>query len=135
MLRLVPLPTPTQRPEQDSKGDASLDKLQVDRLLTQLASFSPFSHPSIQRNPNLPSSRVEVLEPLYLSFSPIKASFLTQMILKGFRLALYPTKETHYIAAPKNQKSNLVAYLDVIDAESLGPDVRCIVKMASRVEL
>ena len=116
MLRPVLLPIPAQRLKQTSKGSVSLDILQVDRLLTQLASFSPFSHSSVQRNPNLPSSRVEVLRTLYSSLSPTEASFLTQIILKDLRPVLYPAKETHYTAALKNQKSNSAVYLDVADA-------------------
>ena len=90
--------------------------IQIDRLLTQLASFSPFSHPSIQRNPDLPSSRVETLKTLYSALSPTEASFLTQIILKDLRPVLYPSKETHYTAALKSQKSNSVTHLDVVDA-------------------
>jgi len=107
---------PTQWLEQASKGSVGLDVLQIDRLLTQLASFSPFSHSSIQRNPDLPSSRFELLKTLYSSLSPAEASFLTQIILKDLRPVLYPSKETHYTAALKHQKSNSVAYLAVIDA-------------------
>ena len=93
-----------------------LSVLQVDRLLTQLASLSPFSHSSIQRNSNLPSSRAEILKILYSSLSPTEASFITQVILKDLRPVLYPSKETHYTAALKHQKSNSVIYLDVVDA-------------------
>jgi DNA ligase-4 len=106
----------TQWLEQASKGSVSPDLLRIDRLLTQLASFSPFSHSSIQRDPNLPCSRVEVLGSLYSSLSPTEASFLTQIILKDLRPVLYPSKEMHYTAALKHQKSNSVTYLDVIDA-------------------
>jgi len=84
--------------------------------LTQLASLSSFSHSSIQKNPNLPNSRVEILKALYSPLSPIEASFLTQVILKDLRPVLYPCKETHYTAALKHQKSDSVAYLDVVDA-------------------
>jgi len=102
--------------KQAGKQSNGLDIVQIDRLLTQLASFSPFSHSSIQRNPNLPSSKVEILRILYSSLSPTEASFLTQIILKDLRPVLYPSKETHYTAALKHQKSNSVAYLDVVDA-------------------
>ena len=135
VLRLASLPTPTRRLEQESKRDVSLNVLQVDKLLTQLASFFPFSHLSVQRNPNLPSSGIEVLKSLYSSSSPTEGSFSTQIILKDLRPALYPAEETHYTATLKNRKINSAAYLDVINVESLGPDVRCIVEMASRVEL
>ena len=107
---------PTQWPKQASRRSVDLDILQIDRLLTQLASFSPFSHASIQRNSDLPSSRIELLKALYSSLSPTEASFLTQIILKDLRPVLYPSKETHYTAALKHQKSNSVTYLDVIDA-------------------
>lgn len=90
--------------------------LQVDKLLTQLASFSSFSHPNIKKDQNLPSSRVETLKSLYSSLSPTEASFLTQIILKDLRPVLYPSKEMHYTAALKNQKSNSIAQLDVVDA-------------------
>ena len=94
----------------------SPDVLQVDRLLTQLASLSPFSHSSVQRNLDLQNSRTEVLKTLYSSLSPTEASFLTQIILKDLRPVLYPSKETHYTAALKHQKSNSIVYLDVVDA-------------------
>lgn len=84
--------------------------------MTQLASLSSFSHSSIQKNPDLPNSRVEILRALYSPLSPIEASFLTQVILKDLRPVLYPCKETHYTAALKHQKSDSVAYLDVVDA-------------------
>src|ERR1700753_2143920 len=100
---------------QTTNQHTSLDILQVDRLLTQLASFSSFSHSSIQQDQNLPSSRSETLETLYSSLSPVEASFLTQIILKDLRPVLYPCKETHYTAA-LNQKSNSVVHLDVLDA-------------------
>ena len=94
----------------------SPDVLQVDRLLTQLASLSPFSHSSVQRNLDLPNSRTEVLKTLYSFLSPTEASFLTQIILKDLRPVLYPSKETHYTAALKHQKSSSIVYLDVVDA-------------------
>jgi hypothetical protein len=102
--------------KQASNQHVGLGIPQVDRLLTQLASLSPFSHSSIQRSPNLPSSRVEILKILYSSLSPTEALFLTQIILKDLRPVLYPSKETHYTAALKHQKSNSVVYLDVVDA-------------------
>jgi len=102
--------------KQESNRHVGLGVLQVDRLLTQLASLSPFSHSSVQRDPNLPSSRIEILKILYSSLSPAEASFLTQIILKDLRPILYPSKETHYTAALKHQKSNSVAPLNVADA-------------------
>jgi DNA ligase-4 len=102
--------------KQANSGHVGLDILQVDRLLTQLASLSPFSHSSIQKNPSLPNSRVEILKILYSSLSPAEASFLTQIILKDLRPVLYPSRETHYTAALKHQKSNGVVYLNVVDA-------------------
>lgn len=102
--------------EQTSNQQTSLDILQVDRLLTQLASFSSFSNSSVQQDPNLPSSRNETLKILYSSLSPTEASFLTQIILKDLRPVLYPSKETHYTAALKNQKNNSIVHLDVVDA-------------------
>lgn len=102
--------------KQANSGHVGLDILQVDRLLTQLASLSPFSHSSIQKNPSLPNSRVEILKILYSSLSPAEASFLTQIILKDLRPVLYPSRETHYTAALKHQKSNDVVYLNVVDA-------------------
>lgn len=116
MLRPVPLPGRAQRSEQASKGSFGLDIIQIDGLLTQLASFSSFSHSSVQKNPGLPNSRVEILKTLYSSLSPTEASFLTQIILKDLRPVLYPSKEMHYTAALKHQKSNSVVYLDVVDA-------------------
>lgn len=101
--------------EQVDKGGVVLDIFQIDRQLTQLASLSSFSHSSIQKNPNLPSSRAEILKALYSSLSPTEASFLTQIILKDLRPLLYPCKEAHYTAALKNQKSNSVTCLDVVD--------------------
>ena len=41
---------------------------------------------------------------------------MTQIILKDLRPVLYPSKETHYTAALKNQKSNSVVHLEVVDA-------------------
>ncbi|KAF9653358.1 DNA ligase/mRNA capping enzyme, partial [Thelephora ganbajun] len=99
-----------------SNQHAGLSISQIDRLLTQLASLSSFSHSSVQQNPNLPSSRVETLKTLYSTLSPTEASFLTQIILKDLRPVLYPSKETHYTAALKQQKSNSVVFLDVVDA-------------------
>jgi len=102
--------------KQASNQHVGFGILQVDRLLTQLASLSPFSHSSIKRNPNLPGSRIEILKTLYSPLSPTEASFLTQIILKDIRPVLYPSKESHYTAALKHQKSNSVAYLNVADA-------------------
>ena len=102
--------------KQASNQDVGLSILQVDKLLTQLASLSPFSHSSVLRNPDLPSSRIEILKILYSPLSPAEASFLTQIILKDLRPVLYPSKETHYTAALKHQKSNSVAYLNGVDA-------------------
>lgn len=101
---------------QVTEGSVGLGILQVDGLLTQLASLSSFSHPTIQTNPNLPSSRAEIIKALYSSLSPTEASFLTQIILKDLRPVLYPSKETHYTAALKGQKSNSVTPLGVVDA-------------------
>ena len=101
--------------KQMSDQHAGLDILQVDRLLTQLASFSSSSHSKIQRDPNLPISRAETLKTLYSSLLPTEASFLTQIILKDLRPVLYPSNETHYTAA-LNKKSNSVVHLDVVDA-------------------
>ena len=112
----APLPIPAEWFKQVPEGSVGLDILQVDRLLTQLASLSSFSHSTIQTNPDLPSSRVEILKALYSTVSPTEASFLTQIILKDLRPVLYPSKETHYTAALKGQKSNSVTSLNVVDA-------------------
>jgi DNA ligase-4 len=101
--------------EQKNGQHVGLDILQVDRLLTQLASFSSFSHSTIQPDPNLPGSRAETLKSLYSSLSPREASFLTQIILKDLRPVLYPSNKTHYTAA-LNEKSNSVVHLGVVDA-------------------
>jgi DNA ligase-4 len=130
------LPIPAQWLEQVTEGSVGLDILQVDRLLTQLASLSSFSHSTIQADPDLPSSRAEIIKALYSSLSPTGASFLTQIILKDLRPVLYPSKETHYTAALRRQKSNSVAPLNVVDALRVwDPTLNCTVKMASRVEL
>jgi len=102
--------------KQANERDTGLDIPQIDRLLTQLASLSSFSHSSIQRDPDLPNSRLEILKLLYSSLSSTEASFLTQIILKDLRPVLYPSNQTHYTAALKQQKSNSVIYLDVVDA-------------------
>ena len=120
MLAPKPLPAETEtqgskQPEANNRH-ATLGILQVDRLLTQLASLSSFSHSSIQQNPDLPSSRTEILKILYSSLSPAEASFLTQIILKDLRPVLYPSREAHYTAALRHQKSNSVVCLDAVDA-------------------
>ena len=102
--------------KQAGNQHVGLGVLQVDELLTQLASLSPFSHSSIRRNQSLPSSRAEILKILYSSLSPTEALFLTQIILKDLRPVLYPSRETHYTAALKHQKSNSVVYPDVVGA-------------------
>ena len=73
-------------------GQSARWSVQVDTLSTQLA------------------------QDLVLIQSPTEASFLTQIILNDLRPALCPSKEAHYTAAPKRQKSNSITYLNMADA-------------------
>ncbi|THH32366.1 hypothetical protein EUX98_g1806 [Antrodiella citrinella] len=68
----------------------------VDMLLTELATTSPFSSASVRSAAPKPRSKRAILTELFRSLDDTEAAFMTQIILKDLRPIVYPIEETHY---------------------------------------
>lgn len=93
---------------------------EVDDLLSELASMSPYSHESFRTTStsNLSKNREGVLKKLYRPLTPRGACFVTQIILKVMAPVLYPShgESDHYVSALRNsKKSQHIAPLTTID--------------------
>ncbi|KAK7435986.1 hypothetical protein VKT23_019394 [Stygiomarasmius scandens] len=62
----------------------------VDRILDELASLSPWSHASVTTSQCSRRSRKEILKSLFRPLSPLDASVMTQIILRDLHCLLYP---------------------------------------------
>jgi hypothetical protein len=94
---------------------STLTLTQVDALLTELSSHSPFSSPQITQTLHPPSNRrpkLLLLQRLYTSLSPFAASLLTQIILQDLSPLVNPPPTprtgTRGLLLEYNQKSRWV---------------------------
>lgn len=92
----------------------------VDRLLTELARYSPWSsndvrHPSDEAEREKGKIR-DVLAQLYSDLPPFDAAVLTQIILKDLRPILYPLSATGTTASLLSYNANAVYMLTLEDA-------------------
>ncbi|KAJ3806554.1 hypothetical protein F5876DRAFT_49818, partial [Lentinula aff. lateritia] len=102
-------------PDKDYRGN--LDIVEVNELLNQLASTSPWSHAdyskkTLSRNStkSLLTSK-DILKTLYRQMAPYEAAVLTQIILKDLRGLLYPQIERDPTAALKDYNTKAVKIL------------------------
>ncbi|VDB87531.1 unnamed protein product [Peniophora sp. CBMAI 1063] len=99
---------------------SSLSVIDVDRLLSDLARYSPWSSNDVRhsRNSNEPAkSKIrDVLSRLYSDLPPFDAAVLTQIILKDLRPILYPLPATGTTASLLSYNTNAVYMLSLQDA-------------------
>ncbi|KAF9078049.1 hypothetical protein BDP27DRAFT_1310675 [Rhodocollybia butyracea] len=103
-------------PDKDYKGN--LDIFQVDELLNELASTSPWSHVSFSKknlNRSFNRNRKDILKSLYRFMSPYEAAVLTQIIAKDLRGLLYQT-ESDPTAALRDYNTKAIKLLTKEDA-------------------
>ncbi|KAJ3731805.1 hypothetical protein DFJ43DRAFT_1077544 [Lentinula guzmanii] len=103
-----------QRYSPDDTYRGNLDIFEVNGLLDQLASTSPWSHLDYSKK-NLSRhstksllTRKDILKSLYRQMIPWEAAVLTQIILKDLRGLLYPLLETDPTAALKDYNTRAV---------------------------
>ncbi|KAJ3879815.1 hypothetical protein F5051DRAFT_349554 [Lentinula edodes] len=102
-------------PDKDYRGN--LDIVEVNELLNQLASTSPWSHvdyskKTLSRNSTKSLlTRKDILKTLYRQMAPYEAAVLTQIILKDLRGLLYPQIERDPTAALKDYNTKAVKIL------------------------
>ncbi|KAJ3968898.1 hypothetical protein EV361DRAFT_829385 [Lentinula raphanica] len=102
-------------PDEDYRGDLNI--FEVNALLDQLASTSPWSHSDYSKK-NLSRAstkslltRRDILKSLYRRMIPCEAAVLTQIILKDLRGLLYPQIETDPTAALRDYNTKAVKIL------------------------
>ncbi|KAJ3498941.1 hypothetical protein NMY22_g19553 [Coprinellus aureogranulatus] len=91
-----------------------LSILQVDRLLTELASLCAFSDGSI-RSAKSSRTQTDIIRDLYRDMSPEDASYLTQIILRDLRPLLYPLPSMHPTAALIHFNTRAVSKLNKVE--------------------
>ncbi|KAJ3865146.1 hypothetical protein EV359DRAFT_39465, partial [Lentinula novae-zelandiae] len=102
-------------PDKDYRGN--LDIVEVNELLDQLASTSPWSHADYSKKTLSRNStkslltRKDILKTLYRQMAPYEAAVLTQIILKDLRGLLYPQIERDPTAALKDYNTKAVKIL------------------------
>ena len=90
----------------------------VDRLLSELARYSPWSSLDVRhpRDEEAKKGRIrDVLSRLYSDLPPLDAAVLTQVILKDLRPILYPLPATGTTASLLSYNANAVYMLTLED--------------------
>ncbi|KAJ4473780.1 hypothetical protein J3R30DRAFT_3257208, partial [Lentinula aciculospora] len=106
-----------QRYSPDKSYCGNLDIFEVNKLLDQLASTSPWSHSDYSKQTLSRNStkslltRKDILKSLYRQMAPYEAAVLTQIILKDLRELLYPQIEKDPTAALKDYNIKAVKIL------------------------